>query len=187
MEDGLFPSSQSRFDPERLEEERRLCYVGITRAREELRLSYAKQRMIYGRIEPSLPSPFLEEMKDALPEQPKPEPKKETRKFASSEQTYDRHSLQRPQQKPLRFDTPRGSSAAQQKNSSTTYGAAKPSPANTSIPLEIGMRVAHKSFGAGTVLSLGGSGTNRIVEIDFDNGQTKKFAAAYAPITPMED
>ena len=67
MEDGLFPSSQSRFDPERMEEERRLCYVGITRAREELRLSYAKQRMLYGKIESTRPSQFLEELAGALP------------------------------------------------------------------------------------------------------------------------
>lgn len=184
MEDGLFPSSQSRFDPERMEEERRLCYVGITRAMEELRLSYAKQRMIYGRIESAVPSPFLEEMRDALPEQPKPKPKREREAYAA-EQNYDRHVLQRPQQKPLRFDTPRSTAAssAVPVSQQTSVGNGKTS----ALQLEIGQRINHKSFGIGTVLSLGGSGLNRIVEIDFDNGQTKKFAAAYAPITLVEE
>lgn len=80
MEDGLFPSSRSNTEPDKLEEERRLCYVGITRAKEELLLSYADQRMIFGSIEPSMPSPFLEELKEALPEPP---PKKSKSLFSS--------------------------------------------------------------------------------------------------------
>lgn len=68
MEDGLFPSSQSRYDPAKLEEERRLCYVGITRAKETLILTRAKQRMLYGKIEPAAPSMFLDELGDLLPD-----------------------------------------------------------------------------------------------------------------------
>jgi len=59
MEDGLLPHSQSLFDPESIEEERRLCYVGITRAKEHLYLSYALQRFTYGSRTSSIPSRFL--------------------------------------------------------------------------------------------------------------------------------
>jgi len=189
MEDGLFPSSQSRFDPERMEEERRLCYVGITRAREELRLSYARQRMLYGKIEPTMPSPFLDEMRDALPEQPKPEQRRERKQTYQPSQSFDRHSLQRPQQKPLRYETSRDSTPAAYAKPAAAKAAAPMLTPNqgTPLPLEVGKRIQHKSFGAGTILSVGGSGSNRIVEIDFDNGQTKKFAAAYAPITLLEE
>ncbi len=72
MEDGLFPSTQSIYDPEKLEEERRLCYVGITRAKEKLYLSTAKQRMLYGKITPSMSSRFLVELQDALPKRQSP-------------------------------------------------------------------------------------------------------------------
>ena len=101
MEDGLFPSSQSRFDPERMEEERRLCYVGITRAREELRLSYAKQRMLYGKIESTRPSQFLEELAGALPEQPKPQ---RAQAYREEQRKPLLHTLQKNEARPLRFE-----------------------------------------------------------------------------------
>ena len=69
LEQGLFPSEKSRFDPERMEEERRLCYVGITRAMDTLHLSYARERMNFGRIEPAVPSVFLDELESVLPDQ----------------------------------------------------------------------------------------------------------------------
>ncbi len=66
MEEGLFPHSRSLMDDEQLEEERRLCYVGITRAKQVLYLSSAGMRTIYGRTSPSEPSRFLEEIPDSL-------------------------------------------------------------------------------------------------------------------------
>ncbi len=66
VEEGLLPHSRSMHDPDQLEEERRLCYVGITRAQEKLYLSYAKRRWQYGRGHDSLPSRFLREIKPQL-------------------------------------------------------------------------------------------------------------------------
>ena len=66
LEEGLFPSGQSIYDDDKLEEERRLCYVGVTRAKKRLYLSYAKERTLYGRTEPTLPSRFLTEMGDTI-------------------------------------------------------------------------------------------------------------------------
>lgn len=62
LEDGVFPHSRSLFDPAQLEEERRLCYVGITRARDELHLVYCRQRMLYGSTQVNPPSRFLFEI-----------------------------------------------------------------------------------------------------------------------------
>ena len=66
MEEGLFPSARSQYSPDKLEEERRLCYVGITRAMDQLTLTYARRRMLYGRISDCLPSMFLREMGETI-------------------------------------------------------------------------------------------------------------------------
>ncbi len=66
MEEGLFPHSRSLFDQEELEEERRLCYVGITRAKEKLYLSYAKQRLVYGSYSSNERSRFIDEIDPSL-------------------------------------------------------------------------------------------------------------------------
>ncbi len=66
LEEGLFPSGQSSYDDDKLEEERRLCYVGVTRAKKRLYLSYAKERTLYGHTEAALPSRFLQEMGDTI-------------------------------------------------------------------------------------------------------------------------
>ena len=62
FEDGLFPGMRAIGDYEEMEEERRLCYVAITRAKKNLTISYAKQRMLYGRTNAALPSRFLREI-----------------------------------------------------------------------------------------------------------------------------
>jgi DNA helicase-2/ATP-dependent DNA helicase PcrA len=73
MEDGLFPHQRSLNDANGLEEERRLCYVGLTRAREQLYLSYAEQRRMYGRdLSYSVPSRFLREIPSELIEELRP-------------------------------------------------------------------------------------------------------------------
>ena len=68
MEEGMFPHSRSLLDYDEMEEERRLCYVGITRAMEKLYMTYAEERIIYGQPTSYLPSRFLKEIEDAAPE-----------------------------------------------------------------------------------------------------------------------
>lgn len=189
MEEGLFPSAQSRFDPEKLEEERRLCYVGITRARETLVLTRAGQRMLYGRIEASMPSMFLDELGDALPERDRPDvappvdeaPGRDAGGFSRGAAPVIGQ----------RYSARYGQSATAQR-AAGGFGMQPVQPRQsvpTAKPIDVqaGQRVQHKTFGSGTVSSIAGAGNNQIVEIAFDSGVTKKFAAAYAPITPLED
>ena len=68
MEEGIFPHSQSLSEPDELEEERRLCYVGVTRARERLYLTHSWSRLLFGSIQQSFPSRFLKEIPDELVE-----------------------------------------------------------------------------------------------------------------------
>ena len=175
MEEGTFPSLQSRYDPEKMEEERRLCYVGITRAMETLYLSYAKERMVYGNTEYRMPSVFLEELQEILPqEEPafRPKRKEPSRLYEESFKT-DIHTLKKKQEKPLLSETPRQASTLPEKKESYVFSS--------------GQRIRHKVFGKGTILRISGSGSSEILEIDFDNGQTKRLSTAYAPVTPLEE
>ena len=166
LEEGLFPSMQSSYDKEKLEEERRLCYVGITRARERLFLSYARQRMLYGNRTSAMPSVFLTEMSDALP-QSRMQPRqsfRETEKPAA--ESFHSYTPPKPTS-PL----------------SLRPTKAEP-PKAPKKPFEghIGDTVRHKVFGKGTITGLSGTGNAMIVEIRFDSGVTKKLAAAFAPL-----
>ncbi|MDO4573059.1 MAG: exodeoxyribonuclease V subunit gamma, partial [Clostridia bacterium] len=160
LEDGLFPSSQSLYDPAKLEEERRLCYVGITRAREELHISYARQRMLYGRIDGATPSRFLKELAPALPPDSLPEERPAPRRSAPPVSQAGLHRLT-------------GSAGPPAAPRAEARPARKDAPA-----LSAGQRIRHRSFGDGAVLSMTGSGGGQIVEIAFDSGEIKKFAAA---------
>lgn len=172
LEDGLFPSMQSIYEPDKLEEERRLCYVGITRAREKLYLSHAKQRLLYGKITPAMPSRFLTELEEALPAEAKPAPKPTQLKSAPPQQAFgiSVHALKS------------GGSTSSQPMMQRNPAQPEPRPQEADVNYSPGQRVRHKAFGEGTVLAVHGSGASAIVEIAFDNGANKKFASAFAPI-----
>jgi DNA helicase-2/ATP-dependent DNA helicase PcrA len=160
---------QSIYEPEKLEEERRLCYVGITRARQKLYLSCAKQRMLYGKISPAMPSRFLIELEEALPAEAKPAPKQPQLRSAPPQQAFgiSVHSL--------KSNGAQGAIHREQSRPETK-------PVAMDVSYAPGQRVRHKAFGDGTVLAINGASASSIVEIAFDNGSNKKFAAAFAPI-----
>ena len=175
LEEGLFPSGQSSYDDDKLEEERRLCYVGVTRAKKRLYLSYARERTLYGRTEPAIPSRFLNEMGDAIrmPNAPKPR---------ASQASYT-------------HDTPPRSSyftaaiPVRRKEPAAIDLGTRPEPQKTATAAfsgKVGDRVRHKVFGDGVILATEGSGSSMIVQIRFDNGSVKKLAAGFAPLTILE-
>lgn len=169
LEDGLFPLGQSHYDPEKMEEERRLCYVGLTRAKEKLFLSYAKQRMLFGNRSYGVPSPFLAEMSAAL-ESGRPQPKHTMHDSVQKNELF--HSF------PIDKSTPslslRPTKAEPQKTAAHAFDG------------KIGDTVRHNAFGIGKVLGISGTGNAMIVEIGFENGTRKKFAAAFAPIEKLD-
>ncbi len=176
MEDGLFPSSQSKFDPERIEEERRLCYVGVTRAKQKLYLSYARSRMLYGSTTASLPSQFLMEMGDAV-RMPRHSAKQAYQERIQSQVDATPGAAFHTTPLPTRRTAPMSDLATK------PISSPKPSHAFNG---KAGDHVTHPSFGAGTVVGVSGSGASMIVQIQFDNGQAKKLAAAFAPLTITE-
>ena len=185
LEEGLFPSAQSSYDDDRLEEERRLCYVGVTRAKKRLFLSYARERTLYGRTEPALPSRFLTEMEDAirLPAGQTRRSGYERRMDSSFTPAYERRAES--------TFTPSAFSAAilpKRKTPAPVDLGTKPETVKKAQAFsgKAGDRVNHKVFGDGVIIGLEGSGASMIVKIRFDTGAEKKLAAGFAPLTILE-
>jgi len=165
LEEGLFPSERSAFDLEKLPEERRLCYVGITRAMQRLYLSHAESRRIYGRTEYRAPSRFLGEIPPDLVEEIRP-----------------RISVSRPLYEP----PPRGARGTA--GAVPARGAAPPPRrpiAGEETPLKLGARVRHPKFGDGVVLRFEGNGPNQQVQVNFESAGQKWLMYAYARLEPM--
>jgi len=158
MEDGLFPLGRSAGVPGGIEEERRLCYVGLTRARERLYLSWARTRYRSGRLELSEPSRFLE----AVP----------------------RHVVEERSTAP-RWDRG-GAGGRLPREPSSTRPVAEPGwdeePSQDAPRYVAGERVRHRKFGAGVVRAVAGSGRGLKVTVEFDDGDvgTKQLLVAYA-------
>ena len=161
LEDGVFPHMRSLTEPKEVEEERRLAYVGITRAQRRLYLSRSMQRSTYGAPSYNPPSRFLDEVPEHLVEWKRAQPKS---------------------------FTPTGGYRASSSPAALRGMPAKPSGVgNRSIPsLQPGDRVSHDTFGLGTVVSTSGSGDNAQAKVDFGaaTGQ-KTFVLRYAPIEKL--
>lgn len=155
LEEGIFPHSRALADEDELEEERRLCYVGITRAKERLYLSHAWQRLLFGRQSYNLPSRFLEEI---------PEEVKQTRAWSVN---------------------PSPSTVSHSTSVSLLDFVdedVKEQPANDKAFAD-GQRVKHKSFGTGTVVSSRKSGNDVFVTVVFDKGnQMKTLSLQYTSL-----
>ena len=168
LEDGLFPLSRSADQPGGVEEERRLCYVGLTRARERLYLSWARTRYRNGRLELAEPSRFL----DALP----PHVVEERSTTPSWQPMRGRSSGAMPP----RASRPRGA-AARRLPPDVEVGF--PEDVSQDAPRYVkGERVRHRKFGGGIVRAVSGEGRDLRVSVDFDDPDigTKQLLVAYA-------
>lgn len=163
FEDGLFPGQRAIGNSEEMEEERRLCYVAITRAKKHLTISYARQRMIYGRTSASLPSRFLREI---------------------PEEYIIRKGGFRPSQSVAAQERTGGTRVAANRpryhSESSMISSQSVAPM---LALEQGDMVQHAAFGKGMVLTVNKMGGDALLEIAFDDIGTKKLmlktASAY--------
>ena len=196
LEEGIFPSGRSLMDDERMEEERRLCYVGITRAQKRLFISRAKQRMLYNQVNHNAPSRFLEEIPERLLVDEMatmnaafgPRTQQQNRGRSG----YGNHSV--PQRPAARPGMGMGSSAnigglnipGVQKG--FVGSAARSVSANAMQNLyKPGDRVRHLKFGEGNVVSVTGSGAQARIRIEFTAYGVKEFALSVVPIVKLED
>ena len=166
FEEGLFPSSRSAGSREDLEEERRLCYVAITRAKQTLAISYARQRMLYGHTTYGRPSQFLDELPQELVQSNRKARAQQEPSYIPQRSNlygdYDSYVSQRPAQ-PKR----------KQYSSVVPAGTRQAAAAS----LRKGDMVQHRAFGKGMVLSVLPMGNDALVEIAFDEIGTKKLMA----------
>ena len=172
FEDGLFPGLRSIGDPEEMEEERRLCYVAITRARKTLDITHARQRMLYGRTNSALHSRFLDEIPDdCLTKKGRREQKEYSYGSAGREDSYGSSYGSYPAQ-------PR--TAARKPMQQTSLLKSNTAPKAAALELNKGDMVQHTAFGKGMVLSVMKTGGDALLEIAFDQVGTKKLMAKYA-------
>ena len=200
LEEGIFPSGRNLLDDEKLEEERRLCYVAITRAMEKLHISYATQRMLYNQLNYNAPSRFIAEIPKRL---------LDDRWIHKREKSFpgalDAYAHPTPRRTPkaqetgsLSFGVPQvvtskyglgaRSSAlgipGVQKGFTPSAAASVP-PSAVAALFQKGDRVMHKKFGEGNVTEIRGSGSEARVVISFAAYGIKEFALSIAPIVKV--
>jgi DNA helicase-2/ATP-dependent DNA helicase PcrA len=157
LEEGLLPHQRVLFRKEELEEERRLCYVGITRAQERLFLCAANRRLQHGSYEPSLPSRFLEELPAENIEKsgftPPPRPVATQRASKLTDNVFA------PRPKPL-----------------------PPAPPTANRLIKLGDKVRHTKFGDGVVVTVSGDGEDMQLTVAFPGQGIKQLMWRYAPL-----
>lgn len=162
FEDGIFPGVQAIYNPAEIEEERRLAYVAITRAKEELYILNAESRMIFGSTMRNKPSRFIQEIPEELVE----------------------HSRSRSWTKPepgTVLPTSAREARVATTQSARSFGpAAITQESHSSVTLRPGDAVSHKTFGNGMILSASPMGNDTLLEIAFDKVGTKKLMANFA-------
>jgi DNA helicase-2/ATP-dependent DNA helicase PcrA len=159
LEDGVFPHLRALGDPRELEEERRLAYVGITRAQKRLFLSRATVRTSWGQPAYNPPSRFLDELPtDAV-------------HWARTEPAHT---------------TPMSSAQARVAATGLSTGGLRGGAGNRAvISVDVGDRVSHDAFGLGTVVEVTGIGDKAQATVDFGSGGTKRLVLRYAPLVKL--
>ena len=170
FEEGLFPSNRCLSEPEELEEERRLCYVAITRAKQNLVISYARQRMLYGRTTTNLPSRFVDELPAEFVKHagaPKPSYSQQpTRQYGS----FGRVSIYGDEYN----DFSQIPTRPKPQKDYSVHTQPKPAP---KVSFAAGEMVQHKAFGRGMILTVLPMGADALLEIAFDGVGTKRLMA----------
>jgi DNA helicase II / ATP-dependent DNA helicase PcrA len=156
MEDGIFPHARTLDDPKEIEEERRLAYVGLTRAEKRLYISRAEYRLTFGTPKYNPGSRFLDEIPTDLIEW-----KNEARSSSSS-----------------------GSSGLRRRTPTTPPPRAT-GKTSSAMVLEVGQRVSHDTFGLGTVVALAGEGDKSEATINFGQYGEKRLLLRYAPVVVL--
>ncbi len=205
LEENIMPTSRAVGDSAAIEEERRLMYVAITRAKQRLWLTRSKSRYLYGRRELTVRSQFVEELKDLLP-LPKTQPRVSAYGgygnyaigsgysargsfgggFSSAPKRVGTYSGSRESESPMR--TFGGSSEKPAFRAGSAMSAAPaPAPQRKAVDgFKVGTRVRHARFGDGFVVAMRGQERNLIVTVHFEKAGNKDLAAALAPLEILD-
>ncbi len=160
MEEGIFPGMQASTSPTEMGEERRLAYVAITRAKEELYLSFTRERMIYGRTTYNPLSRFVQ---NEIPEE-----------LLFRESDFPRRAPSRPtpaRSQQSMFGEMNRRVEPQKSRTASSYGVQR---------LDVGTRVSHPMFGTGTIVAAKDLGGDMLYTVAFDDGNEKRLMATFA-------
>lgn len=164
MDEGIFPGVRTLMDETRLEEERRLCYVGITRAKEKLYITNSDMRTMYGQTKPYMVSRFMKEIPTDLVENIE-------RDHAAAQRDFQR-----------RYD-----SQASKWALSKSYTPQRPQPIpqrkEAVYDWKVGDTAIHKLWGEGKVIEVNGEGKKMMIKLSFPENQIRQVMVAYAPLT----
>lgn len=166
MEEGIFPGNQSIYSEEDLEEERRLAYVGVTRAKEKLYLINARQRMLYGTTNRNMASRFIREIPLSVTE----DITMDNNINRSGGFTSKNNAIT--QNNPNKVNT----------ENAHKFGQVQAQAVNSNVDYNVGDTVVHKAFGTGVILSKTAMGGDFLLEIAFDKAGTKKLMAKFSKI-----
>jgi DNA helicase-2/ATP-dependent DNA helicase PcrA len=172
LEEGLFPHSRSAESEEELEEERRLCYVGMTRAESQLILTSAARRRVFGEYQSTNPSRFLDEIPAELVERIVPA-------YASSQQSAFNHGHYEFRTNPYGR---KGKAPGRTREAEAAYKYEEEDQSGEG--LRSGMRVKHAQFGVGTVVSVEQHNDDLKITVRFNLVGVKKLLAKYAKLEP---
>lgn len=163
MEEGIFPGTRVIGEPEEMEEERRLCYVAITRAKQKLYLTCAKQRMLFGRTTANLKSRFVEEIPEEDLQIIEPRPAQRSNPFSDSNRSYGYGSS--------------GRSYPSSRPQPRRPGITPPSsPKTQEAPsFSLGDKVKHRAFGVGEITKVSPMGGDALLEITFEGVGLKRL------------
>lgn len=198
LEENVMPTSRSLADPSALEEERRLMYVAITRARERLWLTRSRSRYLYGRREQTMRSEFVEELKEELGISNVPVAPRYSGDFTRGYGTYNGSYNGNYNFSSAPRKVGRASEYSHEESSGFTFGKRveeKPAPRFGNVGVQkpapqgkdtsrytVGTKVKHPRFGVGVITATRGAQNNLIVTVKFEIAGNKDLAAALAPL-----
>lgn len=166
MEEGIFPGNQSIYSDEDLEEERRLAYVGVTRAKEKLYLINARQRMLYGTTNRNMASRFIREIPMHVTED------------ITMDNNMNRSSGFTSKNNAITQNNPKKANT----ENAHKFGQVQAQAVDGNVDYNVGDTVVHKAFGTGVILSKTAMGGDFLLEIAFDKAGTKKLMAKFSKI-----
>ncbi|WP_078382284.1 DNA helicase PcrA [Sutcliffiella halmapala] len=173
LEEGVFPHSRSLFEEAEMEEERRLAYVGITRAEEELFITNAQMRTLFGRTNMNPPSRFIKEIPEDLLENYV----KQEMKASSRPTPFGGRST---------FGGQKSTTTAQPQRRATSVNRGLTATGGESLDWNVGDKAEHKKWGTGTVVSVKGEGDNKELDIAFPSPTgVKRLLAKFAPVSKV--
>lgn len=179
MEEGIFPGLRSMESEEEIEEERRLCYVGITRAEKILYLTHAFARTIYGKTERYIPSRFLSEIPEEMIEQAAGSNTQPTAWQSAPTGVFNKGIYKSSAASKGGFD-----------GDKITFGGGAVqrgfNRGDSAAEVSVGQKVSHKKFGIGTIKKLEGEGKSQQVEIDFEGVGMRRLMTAYANLQKIK-